>query len=930
MSPLLQKKIMLFAFTFLFVLQANSKNFELNFNAPFVANEIILKVKNSEKNSCAIDKIGEPTIANVLNQIGAMSVQKMFPRHQEPEGRLNKFGEKMVDISLIYKIKLTGNFALDKAINKLIATGKIEYAQPNYTQQLCFTPNDPSIALQYYLDKINAYNGWDIGQGDTNTVVGVTDTGTELLHPDLINSIKYNYLDPIDGIDNDLDGYTDNYYGWDLGENDNTPQCNANFHGLHSAGISSASVNNAMGIAGVGFKAKYLPIKISDAAGTLNTSYEGIVYAADHGCSIINCSWGGVGAGQFGQDIVNYATFNAGSLVIASAGNNGDDVLFYPASYDNVLNVAASDQVDHKKANSTYGISIDVCAPGEDILSTWINGTYVSSGGTSTAAPVVSGAAAIVRSFFPSYSPLQIGEQLKATCDVIDTIAFNLPYAGKLGRGRINLYRALTETNLPSIVLTAHNETDNNDNAFVVGDTLEIEGTFTNYLANTTGVIVKATTTSAFVSLMDSVYNLGTLNSMQSASNNATPFTAKILAGAPQNSTVEFKLTITDAAGHTFINYIVVIINVDYINININDVATTITSKGNIGFNGNGNQATQGLGFKYNGSNLLWEAGLMVGNSSTQVSDRVRGLSGLDVDFSVVSNVTRAVPSAISEFDVNGTFNDDGAGASKLPVKILQSSYCYTTPGNTKYVIFKYRIVNTGTTPLSSLYAGILADWDIANSNLNKGAFDANNNMGYCYSTQGGGPYAGIKLLSNTAPIINYAVDNVSGGAGGIDPVGGISTAEKYIALSQNRMNAGGAGNGNDVMHVVSSGPFNLLPNDTATVAFALIAGDSLQDIQSSASAAQIKYNGITVQDTQLNTLRTISIYPNPANDKITVLINNNYSIKSVRLMDITGHTVDATLVDHTISIANLASGLYVVEIVDTKGNLYRTKLLKR
>jgi serine protease len=912
---------------------ANAATYSVDLNSPHEAGIVIIKLKKHLSEQCERHQIKNVKINACLNTLNAIQLNRKFPLHQKPTSEKDRYGRTLIDLSLIYEIRLPQNQDLKKAINSLLATGEIDYAEPHYTQSLMYTPNDPSATVQYYLDKIMAYQAWDISQSDTNIIVGVTDTGTDLIHQDLINSVKINYLDPIDGVDNDTDGYIDNYYGWDLGENDNTPQCNADFHGLHCAGISSATVDNNLGIAGVGFKAKYLPIKISDAGGTLNASYEGIVYAVDHGCQIVNCSWGGTGASQFGQDIVNYAAINMNALVVASAGNNGDDVLFYPASYQNVFNVAASDQLDHKKANSSYGISIDVCAPGEDILSTWTGNTYVASGGTSTAGPVVSGAAAIVKSFFPSYSGIQIGEQLRATADNIDTIAFNAPWAGKLGKGRINLYRALTDTNVVSIVLTNSAVTDNNDNAFIVGDTLTFSGEFTNYLAQANAVSVVATSSSAFVQMINSNATLGNLNTLQTVNNSASPFTAAILTGAPINAPVEFKLIVTDNAGHTFIYYISIVINVDFINININDVATTITSKGNVGFN---NSATQGLGFVYNSSNLLYESGLLIGASATRVSDRVRGLSGNDIDFSSIVNVSRIIPGVLSEFDVAGSFNDAGALAAAIPVKVIQNAYAWSSPGNTKYVIFKYKIINTGVVLLDNLFAGVFADWDIMNSNLNKAAYDAPNKLAYCYSTQTNGLYAGIKLLSNTAPALHYAMDNVAGGGatGAIDPVGGISTAEKFQGLSTNRTNAGGVGNGNDVIHFVSSGPFILNPNDTIEVAFAYLGGDSLVDLQNSAAAAQIKYDNspIIVKNNSIHA-SDFSLYPNPVKEMLTISFNSvAQNPVSIRMIDLQGKLVYAKQFNNTsgplqLSLEELENGIYFIEVI-TNDNVQTEKFV--
>jgi hypothetical protein len=439
-------------------------------------------------------------------------------------------------------------------------------------------------------------------------------------------------------------------------------------------------------------------------------------------------------------------------------------------------------------------------------------------------------------------------------------------------------------------------------------------------LAQANAVNVVATSSSPFVQIINSNVNLGNLNTLQTVNNNASPFTAAILTGAPINAPVEFKLTITDNAGHTFTYYIAIVINVDFINININDVATTITSKGNIGYN---NISTQGLGFVYNSNNLLYESGLLVGASATRVSDRVRGISGNDIDFSSIANVSRIVPGVLSEFDVAGSFNDAGALADAIPVKVLQNAYAWSTPGNTKYIIFKYKIINTGVVLLDNLFAGVFADWDIMNSSLNKAAYDAPNKLGYCFSTQTNGLYAGIKLLSNTAPALHYAMDNISGGGGGIDPVGGISTAEKFQGISTNRANAGGTGNGNDVIHFVSSGPFVLNPNDTIEVAFAYLAGDSLIDLQNSAAAAQIKYNNspIIVKNNSLNEAN-FSFYPNPAKEILTISFNNvEQNAIRIRMIDVQGKLVYAAQFNSTnsplqLSVADLENGIYFIEVI--------------
>ncbi|MFM9056312.1 MAG: S8 family serine peptidase, partial [Bacteroidota bacterium] len=309
----------------------------------YMPGTILLRVDPAYRNLCTERSISIPAFEQACKTLGAVQLRKVFPTHQPPATPFNEQGKALVDLSLIYELKLAADRSLVKSINALLASGVLLYAEPKFIPRTQYNPNDPSTGLQSFLSKISAYDAWDIHKGDTNTVIGITDTGTDLDHPDLQPNMKLNYADPVDGTDNDGDGFTDNYRGWDLGENDNNPEVNASAHGSHVTGCAAAVTDNNTGVASPGFYCKFLPIKISDNTGALTQAYEGIVYAADHGCQIINCSWGSVGGGgTFGQNIVDYATFNKNSLVIAAAGNNGANQEFYPAAYANVIAVAST------------------------------------------------------------------------------------------------------------------------------------------------------------------------------------------------------------------------------------------------------------------------------------------------------------------------------------------------------------------------------------------------------------------------------------------------------------------------------------------------------------------------------------------------------------------------------------------------------------
>ncbi|MES2591938.1 MAG: S8/S53 family peptidase [Bacteroidota bacterium] len=899
----------------------------------YMEKTVIIKIKPQYRAVCLSDKINHPLFNQLYTSIGGKELQKKFPHTKAPERLMNGRGETLTDLTLIYEFSYTSDAALEKVISKFIALQLFEYAEPHYLPRLCYTPNDPSLSTQYTITKIQAEAAWGVNtttaRGDTNVVIGITDTGVEPNHPDLKNNIKHNYSDIAGGGDTDSDGYIDNYSGWDLGENDNNPTYNTSQHGVHVSGIAAASVDNAIGVAGIGFKCKFLPIKITDAAGALTKSYEGITYAADHGCAVINCSWGGPTASQLGQDVVNYATINKNALVIAAAGNNGLDELFYPAAYKYVISVANTKSDDRRSSTSNFHYSVDVCAPGESINSTYPTNSYSSQTGTSMSAPCVAGAAAIVKSFYPAYTALQIGERLKTTCDnIYPLMAPNV--LNKLGNGRINLFKALTQTLSPSVLMTQQNYTDNNDNTFVINDTLRLSGDFTNYLGATSNLTATLSTTSPYVSIQDASTTLGAVPTLGVVNNNSDPYQIKILSSAPQNQAVLFKLTYSDpSTSYTASEFFYVTVNVDYINVAINDVATSIASNGRIGYS----QINQGggLGFNYmdNGT-LLYEAGLMIGINSNQVSDGVRGVSITDADFQSVSAAKNIVPAVFSEFDVDGTFRD-ATSVSPLPVTVHHKAFAWSTVGNRKYVIVQYTISNTGNYPLTNLYAGIFADWDIdvATYGSNRASFDAATKMGYAYYSGSAGTYAGVKLLTSSAPVVHYAIDNIAGGAGGADILGGdYSTAEKYLTLSTNRANAGVSGAGGDVIDIVSTGPYTIAAGDSVKVAFALIAGDNLADIKTSAQNAQIKYDGLNmttvITNGSIGAANGMAVYPNPAHDRSTIDITlaeeERVELKIVNLLGeeikvITSEKLQAGPHRFVYDTSMLASGLYYYQL---------------
>jgi subtilisin family serine protease len=334
-------------------------------------------------------------LQQVLERYNASQPEKRFPAARMPEKEVNEQGERLADLSLHFSIRFNSNTNPLELVEALRKTGIASFVEPHFLPQLCYVPNDDSIGVQYALQKISAFAAWDISRGDTNTIVGITDTGIDPNHPDLSSNIARNWADPINGIDDDNDGYIDNFIGWDTGNNDNDPTSDGTFHGQHVTGLSSAVADNQVGIAGTGFDCRFIHVKIANSSGALSGAYEGLVYAAEHGCKIVNCSWGGTQYSELNAEIVRYVNVNLNCLVVCGSGNNNNSIPFYPAAYENAFSVGATTATDAKADFSNYGYSHDLFAPGEYVLSTWANNGYLVSGGTSMASPIVAGAAGI-------------------------------------------------------------------------------------------------------------------------------------------------------------------------------------------------------------------------------------------------------------------------------------------------------------------------------------------------------------------------------------------------------------------------------------------------------------------------------------------------------------------------------------------------------
>ncbi len=335
---------------------------------------------------------------------------------------------------------------VESVISYLKSLPTVEYVEPDYIAYAQTVPNDPYFVYQFYLKSngqvleigenkvspkigadIKADEGWDYSKGSDEVIVAVIDSGVDFSHPDLRDKLLDGY--------NFVDG---NPYAID-----------DNGHGTAMSGIIGASTNNSLGISGICWNCKILPVKVldKDGVGSYSNIALGIQYAINNGAKIISMSLGGSVPSYLLEAAVKEA-YDKGIAVFAASGNDGDSNVLYPAAYTSyVLGVGATNYVDKRAAFSNYGPEVGVSAPGVYILTTYTEGRYAFVTGTSPATAVVAGLAGLILSEKSFLKPEELYKVLKFAADDVNKI-INPGVDVYLGYGRVNAKTSLAPIEL--------------------------------------------------------------------------------------------------------------------------------------------------------------------------------------------------------------------------------------------------------------------------------------------------------------------------------------------------------------------------------------------------------------------------------------------------------------------------------------------------
>ena len=948
----------------------------LGWNFSTVAQEVLPQIVyvKLENNPANVYKSSQLT--TILGELESLSNGKITPAIQP----------KLID-------RLTNSGTVKKGINKTIMQSSIEELKqwykvvlpfdqdpiqftqkwknrrgvvsvvPHYLRTIAEIPNDTLYSSsKFNYEKMYFPEAWDTSKSDTSIVIAIVDSGVNYNHEDLKSKLWKNSNEiPNNGIDDDNNGWIDDDKGWDFWESgslsetpieDNDPNGNFEDHGTHVAGIAAAEVNNKIGLPGAGWNSRYMAIKAGgtkDNPRVIAFGYEGIVYAMVNGADIINCSWGGNGSSQYEQDIVN-AALAAGCVIVAAAGNENAESVYFPAAYPGVIAVGSVSSSYSKSSFTNYGYHLDVMATGSLIKSTSFNHNYSTKSGTSMSSPYVAGMAALLKSLHPDWTPKQIRNQLRASSTYLDPLNAK-EYNGKLGRGMINGKNAFNRV-YPGFIVTNFKLENSegqklrpNQSGFI-RITLEQTGLSEN---NTDFKFSTETNGIQLVSPNRSIPNLGLGGTIDfdieiELSSDFSPFTVPVFQIIFQ----QFNFGYID---YNYIAYDELIFE-EHDN---SGIKVSMASDGTVGFvdplNSKG-----GVGFipketnniTDDPQNILYSSSLMI-RQGQHVADRAINTNGTDKDILPINFYE-----IINNGDQRNGIGNAAISHNQIPALEIQTkSFTIDKPEVSQVLWINYLVSNPTANSVDSIYVGMFADWDIADYSVNKVGFLSEENLIYAFDTETE-QYAGMAILNpiGGALAINNAFEGTETdvdfglyySSSNPNTLNGFTNSEKVKSLSAG-LRKTSINTGTDISAIIYSSKFELPSNSKASFGFVWVYGKSLEEMKTQFEAAKT-YNlfPITTPETVSNEsldeskpvkFSIIGNYPNPFNPSTNLkIVSGKPGEVKLEIFDILGKKVinqtfliQSGASNYTIMMPKQASGIYFARIY-FDGRMYQHKMM--
>lgn len=848
-------------------------------------------VRNGRKGAIQALKplLGEHTSRPYISDATLTSVNKKlasklsFTNARQPRARL----EHIAIVTCANDIDVT------MLARKLCALPEVDTAEALPVQRITAIPNDPLFSEQYHLSLVKSPDAWDIVlAAGGSAVVGIVDTGIDTAHIDLGRNIWRNGGETgrddagndkrYNNIDDDGNGFVDDWYGWDfVGSNGSSPDNSplpGNQHGTHVAGIVAAVVDNFEGVAGTAVNVKVMSCKVgrdSPVSTSVENTSDAILYAASNGANIINTSFGSPSQTFADIDVINTVS-DLGVLIVAAAGNANSDQAFYPAAHKPVLSVASTNAEDVRSSFSNVHATVDVTAPGSNILSTVLLNQYDYQDGTSMASPVVAGIAAMVYIMDTTLGPDAIRAVIKVNSDNIDQK--NVEWVGRLGSGRVNALNAVTFNKMQYAEVESYEVTDADaDSLFRPGDSLILRLSVKNILTNLTNARIEVSPSpSTFTPILGNASaGLGSLASGETK-RAPTDITMLLPDNIDQNARLALLVTIFENDSIVGRDLVIATVNQSYRTLHANNIGVTANSVGNIGYN-DYPENTQGDGFQFNNvkESLLFEGALIIGTGPDRISDVARGVSTSfrNNDYFPSRVVELRTDTVVSGQRLVCSYSDSLA-VSPVQVKVVQNIYERTEDSLKNAAFIVYNVTNNTSAAIRNLYVSLFMDWDIGPAGADNGSgWDNRNGMGVAENVfQPAFPSIGVSMISPL--VLNfYAIDN----PGNLYTPGiydSFTDAEKWLMIS------GGLARANssitDVSMMIGGGPFDLEPAETQQVAFIIGAGSDLADLTRTMTSAReagkemdievLDYTPLSISDNFLFIENGNSISPGVAN----------------------------------------------------------------